>query len=241
MPLVAEEVAEFFQVRRVKDQPVPIIVPDLVPKVAEQGAVEFAHLLASPFALGVVRFGKVDGDDAASMAGQNVRLCRSDIGQELEREARRIFGLRLDRQAQLKEGIKEPVLRDFQRPPPREILRQRQIGNDTVMPACCAIAVRRGGRNKLVARIVGSIGAMPVKFHVGDRGPNLRLRTIRAAMRFECGDRFLLGQIAKRQSAAFAARVLECNGWPQFWHSNSFIVCSVSRNPPGRHQRSRMA
>ena len=89
-------------------------MPDLVPKVAEQGAVEFTHLLASPFALGVVRFGEVDGDDAAGVSGQDVQLSRSDVGQELEGEAAsRIFGLRLDRQAQLKEGIKEPVFRDL--------------------------------------------------------------------------------------------------------------------------------
>jgi hypothetical protein len=55
---------------------------------------------------------------------------------------------------------------------------------------------------------------MPVKFHVGKRAPNLWLRIVRAAMRFERGNRFPPGQIAERQAAAFAARVFEVQGLP---------------------------
>ena len=66
--------------RRAEDQPAPVIVPNLVPKVAEQGAVKFAHVLAAALALGVIRFGEVDGNDAVVVSGQDSRLGRSDIG-----------------------------------------------------------------------------------------------------------------------------------------------------------------
>ena len=79
MSLIAEDAAELIQVRRTEDQPVPVIMPNLVPKVAEQGAVKFAHVSAAALALGVIRFGEVVGNDAVVVSGQT-RLGRSDIG-----------------------------------------------------------------------------------------------------------------------------------------------------------------
>jgi hypothetical protein len=55
---------------------------------------------------------------------------------------------------------------------------------------------------------------MPVKFHVGQRAPNLPLRTVRAAVRLERGNGFPPRQIAELQAAALAARVLEIQGLP---------------------------
>jgi len=82
---------------------------------------------------------------------------------------------------------------------------------------------------------------MPVKFHVGERAPNLRLRIMRAVVRIERGDGFARGQVAERQSAAFAARVLKMQGLPAILALKQLHCCSVSRDPPGRHERSRMA
>ena len=70
-PLVAEDAAEFIEMRRVGDQPVPIIMPDLVAEMAEQRAIGLAHLIAAALALCVVGFGQIDRDDAVGMAGHD--------------------------------------------------------------------------------------------------------------------------------------------------------------------------
>src|SRR4051812_20374141 len=67
--LVAEYVAEFADERRVRDQPVPIVVRDLVPEVPEQGPVWLAHLAPRAFAFGIVGFREIDGDEAIVVAG----------------------------------------------------------------------------------------------------------------------------------------------------------------------------
>ena len=73
LALVAEDAAKLFQLRRVGDQPVPIIVPDLVTKMPEQRAIQFAHLMPAPFALCVVGFGEIDGDHAVGVTGHDRR------------------------------------------------------------------------------------------------------------------------------------------------------------------------
>jgi hypothetical protein len=55
---------------------------------------------------------------------------------------------------------------------------------------------------------------MPVKLHVGQGAPDLPFRIVHATTLFESGDRFPLRQIAKRQAATFAARVLEVQRLP---------------------------
>jgi hypothetical protein len=80
LSLIAEDAAELIQVRRAEDQPAPVIVPNLVPKVAEQGAVKLTHALAASLALGIIRFGEANGNDAVVVSGQDFRLSRSDIG-----------------------------------------------------------------------------------------------------------------------------------------------------------------
>src|ERR1700683_1311271 len=59
----------------------------LVAEMPEQGAVGFAHLVASPFALGVVGLGEIDCDQPVLMPGQHRRRA---IGDKIEGEAVRI-------------------------------------------------------------------------------------------------------------------------------------------------------
>jgi len=63
---------------------------DLVPEVAEQGAVRLAHLTAAALPLGIVGFGEVDGDEPVLVAGQD-RSGTFLIGQEVEGEAFGVF------------------------------------------------------------------------------------------------------------------------------------------------------
>ena len=53
------------------DQPVPVIVADLVPEMAQERAVIFLHRMPPPLALGVVGLGHVDGDHPVFMPGEH--------------------------------------------------------------------------------------------------------------------------------------------------------------------------
>ena len=60
LALVAEHLPEFVDGGRIRDQPVPVIMRDLVPEMPEQRAVGLAHLRALALALDVVGLGEVD-------------------------------------------------------------------------------------------------------------------------------------------------------------------------------------
>ena len=69
LPLVAEDAAESRGVLFVSEEPVPIVVADLVPKMSKDGPVGFIQLHAPPFPFGVVCFGKIYGNDSEVMSG----------------------------------------------------------------------------------------------------------------------------------------------------------------------------
>ena len=59
LPLVAEEPAKFIDLVGPLDQPVPEVVADLVPEVAQKRPVRFVHLKSPRLALGNVGLGYV--------------------------------------------------------------------------------------------------------------------------------------------------------------------------------------
>ena len=72
--------------RRVGDQPVPIIVTDLVAEMTEQRAIRLAHLMTAALALHIVGFRQIDRDDAVGVAGHYRRTGGRDVGQKFERQ-----------------------------------------------------------------------------------------------------------------------------------------------------------
>ena len=97
-------------------------MPDLVTKMTEQRAVQFAHLLPAAFALRIIGFGKIDGDHAVGVTGHDRRCRRRDIGEKLKRQAIGTFRLSLDRQPQLKQRVEQPVLGAFEGAPLLDVL-----------------------------------------------------------------------------------------------------------------------
>ena len=69
--LVAERLTEFFDAAAIRDQPVPIVVTDLVAKVAEQRAESLAEALPALRAHRGIRFRKIDRDDTVCMPGRH--------------------------------------------------------------------------------------------------------------------------------------------------------------------------
>src|SRR5208283_6013872 len=64
LPLVAEEPAKLIDLVGSLDQPVPEVMADLVPKVAQECPVRLVHLKSPRLALCIVGLGHVDGDDS---------------------------------------------------------------------------------------------------------------------------------------------------------------------------------
>jgi hypothetical protein len=78
--LVAEQLAHPVAVV-VTDEQRLVVVPDLVPEVAEQGAVRLGHLDAHALAVRVVALGEVEGDHAVVVADDDVLV---DAGEQVE-------------------------------------------------------------------------------------------------------------------------------------------------------------
>jgi hypothetical protein len=69
--MVAEDGAAFV-LAPAFDQLIPIVVPDFVTKMADQGTLCFAHRHTQPFALDVVSLADVDRDPASRVARINL-------------------------------------------------------------------------------------------------------------------------------------------------------------------------
>ena len=73
LAVVAEHRPASLEAAAVADQPVPEIVARFVAEVAEQGALGFVHGHTALLAIGVIRFGQRDGEEAVIMS-------RHDLG-----------------------------------------------------------------------------------------------------------------------------------------------------------------
>jgi hypothetical protein len=96
--------AEWFEARRALDQTIPVVVTDLVAKMAEQRAIGFVHAAPALFALGVVGLGQVDANHTVFVPRQHARRGRVvRVGHELERQsAHRVVGVHRDYKDDLK-------------------------------------------------------------------------------------------------------------------------------------------
>ncbi len=72
--------------RLARDQQVPIVVADLVAKMAEQGAIGLVELGTAVFARRVVGLLQGQGDDTAVVAGEH-RRTRNLLVEEMEAQA----------------------------------------------------------------------------------------------------------------------------------------------------------
>ena len=145
--LVAEQRAERVQAAGIGHEAIPVIVPDLVAQVPEQGPIWLAQHAAASLALGVVRLGQADGDQAGIMAGHHLRRVgggADQVAHEVEGQPLgRIFALGRHRQAELQERVEQPVLGRLELLPAREIAVATGPG-----PCGCA-----GRRYRMVGRL----------------------------------------------------------------------------------------
>ena len=206
--LVTEDGPEGLDLAPVLDQPVPIIMADLVPEMAEQGPIGFMHFGAPLFPLGVVGLGDVHGDDAFGMArqrGSHHGAVRPDgVGEKIEDEPSvRVFDTIGHRQAPLDQRIEKLALGRLQLRPIGPIGNDGQVRDSAIVPACPAEGLTGIGWDQPVANAVGGIGAEDIGlFRVGQRCPLV-------AILLERRHGELLGDIAQPKTAIHAGAVVE--------------------------------
>ena len=207
LPLVSEHPPECLDGGCVADQPIPIIMADLVPEVAEQGPVGLVHALAPPLTFRVVGFGDADGDLAEVMSGHHF-LAPEWIFEEIEHQSLAgIFGSRDQGKPQRHKRVDEPMFREFHQPPQIPVARLRQVGNQVIVPARAAELLPLARRDQPVAYVVPGILAKPEQA-VGIAG-DLPCQAVRAAGPVEGVKPPILGHVAEAVPAAFASGVLE--------------------------------
>ncbi len=146
-PVIAEQAAEGIQPALLaRHQPVPEIMPALVPEMAQQGAIGFAHLAAHLFAHGIVGLAHRECDQAIVMTGHHaLGMAFGRVLQEIEGQA--VCGIVdavFQRQAQPQQGIEQPVLGRLQLDPELLVFGYRQVRNGAVVAA---------GGTKIFARL----------------------------------------------------------------------------------------
>ena len=179
---------------------------DLVPEMAQQRAVGLVHLAAPTLALGIVGRGQSDGDQAEVVAGHHRldAVLALHVGEEVEgKPLVRILRARVQRQAELQQGVEQVVLRRFELAPAGEVLRHREVGYGAVMAAGGAEAVAALGGDQPVAGIVLGIVAKAIETLVArDRPPAIPLGRQRQ-------QRSLVRLVAQTVATGLALRVLE--------------------------------
>ncbi len=163
----------------VADQPVPVIVAELVAEMAEQRAVVLAHLDAHLFSLGGIGLGDVERDQAVVVAGQHMlagrRAADQRIGEEIEGDADLVAGVRLwaDRQAKGEQRIDGALLGRLDPDPALAVACDGQVGNGLVQRAGAAEAAARLGRP-----VAAALGGVEAGWYTGigqDEGAGVRI------------------------------------------------------------------
>ena len=139
---VAEQVAKRWKPVAVGDQPIPIVMADFMAKVAEQGAVRFAHLHTDFFAVGVVGFLDVEGDQAVGMAGGRRVAFQVDADEVEGQAVVFVDAFGHDLQAQADQLRHQPALGGLDLAPALGVFCDRQVGNGAIQAARHA---QRGG------------------------------------------------------------------------------------------------
>jgi hypothetical protein len=147
----------------VRKQAVPEVMPGLVAEVAQQGAVDLAHIETHPLAHGIIGLRDVDRDDPPLMSGEDSPVGGKVVvqfGEEPKGEAPRgIVLLSGKRQPQVEEGVEEASFRRFHLGPQDAVSVHREIGDDLVEAAGEAVVLARFRRHHPVAHILGDVVA----------------------------------------------------------------------------------
>ncbi len=132
--VVAEHLATGFLVPT-EDQDLPVIVRDLMAKMADEGALGLSQVDPEFFTLHIVGFADIDGDKAIGVPGEDAFLLaqaaphspdRDGIGFEIEAQfGARIRLVKMVRQTNKVEIVKQPSFGRFQAIPLRKKSRHR--------------------------------------------------------------------------------------------------------------------
>jgi hypothetical protein len=206
--LVTEHLPEGSVPHTIPDEPLPIVVADLVAEMPEERAVRLRHVAAMAFAFGVVGLGDVDGDQAAGMTRDDLRAFlehRARAGEEVEGEPLfGVLGLAHQRQAEAHESVDEAVLGGLQALPEQKVFGRIEVRYRPVEATSAAEGVRAVGGHQPVAGAVDGIGAEAEWFIGGGQWTPAV-----AALGRQSAERRSIGQIAQNVSATLAPRVLE--------------------------------
>src|SRR5215207_8015510 len=72
LPLIPEDGPAGIEMAANAHEQIPVVVADLMPEVAEQGAIRLAHGRAAPLALDIVGLAERDGDETLVMPGHHL-------------------------------------------------------------------------------------------------------------------------------------------------------------------------
>ena len=178
---------------------------DLVAKMPEQRTVGLVHGGAPLFAFGVVGLFERERDQPVVVTGHHAgSVGMRRARQKVERQAHAaVLVPRIERQIELHQRIKQPMLGDLDLAPGNKIVLDAGIGNGAVMTARRAIFFGRARVDHPIADIEFGIGAKAKGLFVdGERPPHIALGLDRR----QCHD---LGDEAETMPALFANGVFE--------------------------------
>ncbi len=221
---IAEQGAKALQPVGAGDQPVPVVVADLMAEMPEQRAVGLMHGLAHRFACGVVGLVEVQRDQAGVVPGHDVRAVVRRAQEVEHQPAFRVFAdTRGQRQAECEQGRDQPALGELHLAPEFAVVRVFRIvkvGNGAVEPAGAAqqhLRLALSDRHQPVAgRRALQVGAAQI-----GRGRRIAGWGVSTAFRlpFDPGVRVLTGHqrqqarqdrvVAQRRAAGQAGAVAE--------------------------------
>ncbi|MNF85568.1 hypothetical protein D3C84_679670 [compost metagenome] len=150
--LVTEQAAKRLKPMAVGDQPIPVIVTDLMAKMPKQGAIRFVHLHPYLLAVSVVSFPDIKGDQAIGMAGGrgfSVKVFADEIKCQPDFF---VVDFGNDRQPQRNQLRDHPTLRGFHLAPALVVFGDRQVGNGAIKATGDAQRFALIGRKQPVAR-----------------------------------------------------------------------------------------
>src|SRR5208283_5297941 len=132
--LIAKDCSASVQLRAGQDQSIPKIMSDFMAEVAQERAVGFFLERALLFALDVVRFGNVDGDQSVIVSGQYaLGIAIGGILQKLKRQPGiAVTALRNDRQPESEQSVYHAALGELQSEPRCGVAQGGKIRNDPI-------------------------------------------------------------------------------------------------------------
>jgi hypothetical protein len=130
--LVAKHRTELFELCPIDNEPLPVVMPDLVTNVSEESPIGLVHADPTTLTFGIVCFSDIDGDHSCSVASEDARgTWFRRVGLELERQASlRILVAIPHGKAEAHQCEHEATLRGFDPVPGGAIFRAGEIRDD---------------------------------------------------------------------------------------------------------------